>query len=386
MHKEAAVAFTNKGYHMLLEKPMATLLTDCKEITMASRQNPKQVNAVCHVLRYFAPCIKIKELIDSRIIGDVVNINHTEPVGFWHFAHSFVRGNWHNEKESAFSLLAKCCHDIDLLMYWMSKKQCTKVSSFGSLFHFRKENAPRNSTENCFACECENSCPYSAKKIYLNPLLNHGKWPCSIVLNSEIQNIFENESIDIEDLLSKNDSEKRDLLQKCLENKKTTYGRCVYRLDNDVCDNQVVNMEFDDGATASLTMIAFSGDICQRKTKIYGTLGEIEWDDSKSSSQIVHYDFLTKKTNLIDCSSATPKTRDNPVDDLGGLKGHGGSDYWLMDSFIEAVLRNDKSLVLTDVEDSFKSHLIVFAAEESRLSKQVVDIDEFKKLNNILFA
>ena len=264
-----------------------------------------------------------------------------------------------------------------------SKKKCTKVSSFGSLFHFRKENAPKNASDNCFDCACEAECCYSAKKIYLNPLLNHGKWPCSVVLNSELQNIIENESIDIEDLLSKNDIEKRTLVEKCLNHKKTTYGRCVYQLDNDVCDNQVVNLEFDDKSTASLTMIAYSRDVCQRKTKIYGTRGELEWDDAKSSTEINHYDFLTRKTTTIDCTNATPKQRENSVTDLGKLSGHGGSDYWLMDAFVEAILKNDKSLVLTDVEDSFRSHLIVFAAEHSRKNGKIVEIEDFKKQNNI---
>ena len=370
---------------MLLEKPMATSLEDCIEITMATKNKPEQINAVCHVLRYFAPCIKIKELIDSGLIGDVVNINHTEPVGFWHFAHSFVRGNWHNEAESAFSLLAKCCHDIDLIVYWMSgkKNKCAQVSSYGSLFHFKKENAPKNSSENCFDCAAETECCYSAKKIYLNPHLNHGKWPCSVVLNSELQNVIGDDLADIEDILSKTETGKLDLLENCLSHEKTSYGRCVYRMNNDVCDNQVVNMQFDDNSTATLTMIAFSGAICQRKTKIYGTKGELEWDDAKSSTEISHYDFLTRQTCQIDCSNASPNVRGNLVTDLGKLSGHGGSDYWLMDSFVEAMIKNDKSLVLTDVKDSFRSHLIVFAAEHSRLSNTKVDIENFIRENKI---
>lgn len=138
LHKQAAIEFTRLGYHILVEKPMATLLDDCRQITMACREKERQINAVCHVMRYYGPCIKIKQLIESGVIGEVLNITHTEPVGFWHFAHSFVRGNWHREDDSSFSLLAKCCHDIDLIVYWMgSKKRCTKVSSFGSVQHFR---------------------------------------------------------------------------------------------------------------------------------------------------------------------------------------------------------------------------------------------------------
>jgi predicted dehydrogenase len=136
IHKEAAVEFNRLGYHMLLEKPMATLLDDCKQITMQCRQMTSQINAVCHCMRYLGPSLKIKKMIDSGIIGDVVHINHTEPVGYWHFAHSYVRGNWHKESDSSFSLLAKCCHDIDILVFWMGKK-CTNVSSFGSLQHFK---------------------------------------------------------------------------------------------------------------------------------------------------------------------------------------------------------------------------------------------------------
>ena len=394
LHKDAAVAFTKLGYHMLLEKPMGTLLDDCKQITFTCRENPSQINAVCHVLRYYPQCVKLKQLIDSGLIGDVVNINHTEPVGFEHFAHSFVRGNWHNESESSFSLLAKCCHDIDLLIYWMSgaKKKCTKVSSFGSLFHFRKENAPINSGENCFECPAEEQCVYSAKKIYKKSYKNVDSWPTKIVLQSEIQNVFDfNNETDIEDILmNKTQVEKEELLDKCLKDSKTKYGRCVYKMDNDVCDNQVVNLQFSDNSTATLTMIAFSKDICSRKTLIYGTKGQLEWDDEKDSKTISHYDFMSKKLSSIDSSDATPSFKIDVQNDghdsnkdFIHLTGHGGSDFWLIHSFIQAVITNDKRFVLTDVEDSFNSHLIVFAAEYSRVHNKIVDIKQFCEQNDI---
>lgn len=185
---------------MLVEKPMAVTLDQCLQIVYATRQQKDHINAVCHVLRYFGPCLKIKEIIDSGVIGDVVNINHTERVGYEHFAHSFVRGNWHNEKKSSFSLLAKCCHDIDLIMFWKGEKnECEKVSSFGSLFHFRKENAPVNSTEKCYDCPVEKDCCYSAKKIYNKTFIDPNGWPISVVLGAEIQNLKnEYESTDIE--------------------------------------------------------------------------------------------------------------------------------------------------------------------------------------------
>lgn len=382
LHKEATVNFIKKGYHILLEKPMATLLDDCFQITFTSRLYPSQINAVCHVLRYLGPCIKIKQIIDSGQIGDIVNINHTEPVGFYHFAHSFVRGNWNNQSNSSFSLLAKCCHDIDLIIYWMEGKKCTHVQSFGSLNHFKSSNAPENSAELCMKCPVESECCYSAKKIYLSR--DPSKWPSKVVLSSEIQNIVENES-DIEDLfLKKSSDEKLDLLKKCLSHEKTQYGRCVYKMtNNDVCDNQIVNLQFDDGSTATMTMIAFTKDVCTRKTKIYGTKGMLEWDDAVKLNQVIYTNFLNNTTELIDCRN---ELFCDLIDSNENIKldGHGGSDYFLMNSFIEACIKNDKSLVLTNFDDSFKSHLIVFAAEYSRICNRVINIDEFCRKNNLI--
>jgi predicted dehydrogenase len=402
LHMEAAIAFTKKGYHILLEKPMATLLEECKNITYACREqqklNSNQFNAVCHVLRYYSPNIKIRQMIESGLIGDVVNINHVEPVGYWHFAHSFVRGNWHNENQSSFSLLAKCCHDIDLIVYWMSaqKKKCVNVSSFGSLSHFRKEKAPVGSTERCLECPCEPVCCYSAKKLYMSDRLATSDWPVSVVLSSEITNLKNDELLgqaDIEDfLMSKNEHEKRQLLEKCLRHEKTKYGRCVYKLDNDVCDNQVVNMQFNDGATATMTMIAFTKDVCSRKTKIYGTKGELEFDASRSSNSIIHYDFLTNKTTTIDSTECIKSMQNYRIDEEENtannnkhikLGGHDGSDFWIMHSIIQAILSKDSSFILTDVEDSFRSHLIVFAAEHSRKQNRIVDVAEFCNENGI---
>lgn len=396
-HKEAAVHFIRLGYNVLLEKPMATQLDDCKQIVNSIKEQnqlrrleskPELINAVCHVLRYYGPCLKIKQLIESGVIGDVVNINHTEPVGYWHFAHSFVRGNWHNEKASSFSLLTKCCHDIDLIMYWMSAKKCTHVSSFGSLFYFNEKNAPSNSSDNCFNCPSEPECAYSAKRIYMELCKGRASdWPGSVVIQSEIGRNINDTDIEDTVLVNMSAEEKTAWLVKCLKNESTTqYGRCVFKMrDNDVCDNQVVNMEFDDGSTASLTMIAFSKDICQRKTKIYGTKGELEWDDSLHPDKIAHYDFLSGQSSLVDCSSASfiqaaeSPSLDENVKKLIKLSGHGGTDYLLMHRFVEACLLGDQSLVLTDFEESLKSHTIVFAAEHARKTKMVINIQDFQK-------
>lgn len=150
--------------------------------------------------------------------------------GFWHFAHSFVRGNWHNEDESSFSLLAKCCHDLDLIQYWMQPKKCTNISSFGRLMHFTKENKPKNASDRCLTCSVETNCPYSAKKIYLEKP-NRG-WPVSVV----VPDIEEHESWD----------DAKVKVTRALET--GPYGKCVYgECNNDVVDQQVVILDFDDG-------------------------------------------------------------------------------------------------------------------------------------------
>uniref|UniRef100_UPI00358F8EE2 uncharacterized oxidoreductase SP_1686-like isoform X3 n=1 Tax=Myxine glutinosa TaxID=7769 RepID=UPI00358F8EE2 len=254
MHKEPAIAFASKGYHILLEKPMAVTEKDCKEVIAATKQAGVML-CVCHVLRYSPATIKIKELLNAGAIGDVVHIQHLEPVGFEHFAHSFVRGNWRNEKESAFSLLCKSCHDIDLINYWMDDKRCLKVSSFGSLSHFTKDDKPAGASDRCLDCMVEESCPYSAKKIYLEPAQRGVTgWPLSVICpDSQVTVGAITEAL-----------------------RSGPYGRCVYQCDNDVVTNQVVNMEFEEGATAALTMIAFSQKVCVRKTTIYGTKDEAD--------------------------------------------------------------------------------------------------------------
>ncbi|XP_069774747.1 putative oxidoreductase YteT isoform X2 [Narcine bancroftii] len=248
LHKEPAVAFAEKGYHILLEKPMAVTIDDCKEIVAASKKH-NVILSVCHVLRYSPVVLKVKELLSQGVIGEVVHIQHLEPVGFYHFAHSFVRGNWRNEKESTFSLMAKSCHDIDIINSLVGKR-CIKVSSFGSLSHFTEENKPQGAASRCLNCSVEQTCPYSAKKFYLEGVKNGNKgWP--------ISTICEGADVDIESVT------------KAL--RKGPYGRCVYECDNDVVTHQVVNMEFEGGVTAAFTMVAFTEKLCTRKITIYGT-------------------------------------------------------------------------------------------------------------------
>ena len=339
MHKEPTIKLCEKGYHILLEKPMAVTYDDCCEIVEAIKKSGVMFG-VCHVLRYYPQYRKIQELIQSGAIGEVCHIQHTEPVGFWHYAHSYVRGNWRNEKESSCSLLAKCCHDLDLLSYWMGSHKCTKVSSFGSLMHFTKKDKPEDADDRCLSCPIEQQCAYSAKKIYLDlAKMGHFGWPVSVVCGSN----------DIEDLT------------KALQT--GPYGRCVYDCDNDVMSNQVVSMQFANGATAALSMVGFSEKICERQTVISGTKGEITCD---YSGPVKVYDFLTRGRR----NHQVERKADGP------LTGHGGADYHLMKTFIDAIRANDQSMILAGPDETLYSHKLVFAAEKSRLENRVVDMNE----------
>lgn len=336
MHVEPAEAFAAKGYHMLLEKPMAPNAAGCRRIHRAV-VDAGIIFAVCHVMRYTAYTQKLKELLAAKAVGDLVCLQHLEPVGYWHQAHSFVRGNWRNEAESSPMLLAKSCHDIDWLRYIMGAT-CERVSSFGSLKHFRPEEKPAGAASRCLDCQVEADCPYSAKKIYLGRLeKGQTGWPVDVLTD--------------------------DLTEAGVTAALLTgpYGRCVYECDNDVVDHQVVNMEFAGGRIASFTMTAFN-EAAHRLTRIFGTRGEIRGD----GSILEHFDFLTDRTERIDTRAT----------DSSILGGHGGGDYGLMQSFVAAVAQQDQGLILSGPDDTLETHLVVFAAEKARRDGLVVPVAE----------
>lgn len=335
LHLEPAIAFAQKGYDILLEKPMAPDPESCQLIVEAAVAN-KIIFAVGHVMRYTAYTQRLKQLVALGLIGDVVSIQHLEPVGYWHYAHSFVRGNWRNEAESSFMLLAKSCHDLDWLRYIMGSR-CVQVSSFGSLKHFRKEAKPAEAgeTKRCLDCAYEPNCPYSAKRFYLGRLQNeHFGWPLDVITTN-----FAQEGV-TEAL------------------RQGPYGRCVYECDNDVVDHQVVNLVYDNGATASFTMIATS-ETRDRETIIFGTRGELRGN----GETIVYYDFLTEKTEEFLTKNAETE-----------MMGHGGGDYGLMKSFVAAVAQRNPELILSGPEEALETHLTVFAAERSRRENRVEQV------------
>jgi predicted dehydrogenase len=336
MHAEPAEIFAGLGYAMLLEKPMAPNEADCHRITQAAKNN-HILFGVCHVMRYTTYTRTMKQMLDDGAVGEVVSIQHLEPVGYWHMAHSFVRGNWRNEAESSSMLLAKSIHDLDWIRY-MVGSECRSLASFGTLKHFRRDQQPAGASERCLDCAVEAACPYSAKKIYLG-MLAQGRtgWPVDVVAPEPT------------------------LASLTAALRSGPYGRCVYACDNDVVDNQVVNMLFAEDKTAAFTMTGFTHS-GQRKTRIFGTRGELTGD----GEIIDHLDFLTDETRRVDTRL---------IGDPSMLGGHGGGDYGLMDAFITAVAAQDPRFILSGPDESLETHRMVFAAEKARREHSVVDLD-----------
>lgn len=336
-HVEPALAFADRGYAMLLEKPMAPNAADCRRIVSAVKAQGI-LFAVCHVLRYTRYTRQVKHLVDSGVIGEVISVQHLEPVGYWHQAHSYVRGNWRSEATSSPMLLAKSCHDLDWIRHILGV-ECRAVSSFGALKHFRRSQKPAaaGAAQRCLDCSYEPACPYSAKRIYLGRCARgETGWPLTVVAaEPTLANLTE-------------------ALQT------GPYGRCVYECDNDVVDTQVVNMLFAGDQTATFTMTAFS-EFAPRKTSIFGTRGELEGD----GVTIKHFDFLTEQMHSLTVGSIGDSA----------LQGHGGGDYGLMDSFIAAVAEDDPRRILSGPDESLETHLMVFAAEQARREQAVVRVE-----------
>ena len=339
LHKGPAITAANQGYHILLEKPMASSARDCFEIAQAVTKN-KVLFAVCHVLRYAPYYNFIKTLLDNGSIGKICTIEHLEGVGWWHQAHSFVRGNWRNSKESSFMLLAKSCHDMDILHWWIDRR-CLNISSFGHLKHFRKECKPVGSAERCMDCGLsDGQCAYSAKQFYYNKLkLKDFGWPLSCLVH--------------------------EFTESALEQALRTgpYGRCVYHCDNDVVDHQVVAMEFEDQITAAFTMTAFAP--CGRKTRIMGSAGYLEGNETS--------------VRVLDFKTGHWTEYDIPYMFSSSSGNHGGGDTGLIEAFLNAVKNNDAQYIKTGPEQTLHSHLLAFAAETSRVEKRTVNISEFEQ-------
>jgi predicted dehydrogenase len=327
-HEEPAVLFAGRGYHLLLEKPMAPTEAAARRIAAAA-EDAGVLLAVCHVLRYTTYTKRVKALLDAGRIGRVVSIQHLEPVGWWHQAHSFVRGPWRDSTQSSPMLLAKSCHDIDWLLY-LAGQPARRVSSFGGLSHFRPSEKPAGAGDRCLDCAVESDCPYSAVRLYRDA---GPGWPLSSITADPTP-------AGVTEAL-----------------RTGPYGECVYNGQNDVVDHQVVMMELADGGTVAFTMTAFT-PFEQRKTRIFGTHGYLDGDGAR----LRLVDFRTGSDETIDVGDSTEAD-------------HTDGDEALVDAFLAAVATGDPGLIRSDAATSLTGHLVVWAAERARHSGTVVTLD-----------
>ncbi len=337
LHYAPAMKALEMGYHMILEKPIAPTEKECADIRdLALRKGA--IVSVCHVLRYAPYFIALKEVIDSGRIGKLVSIQHLEPIQYAHMAHSYVRGKWHDSKKTTPIILAKSCHDLDIIR-WIAGSPCKSISAYGDLSFFTHENKPAGATPRCTdGCPHEAECPYSAIDIYARKHAHLG--------------VFD-------DLPKQQPARDNEIIGRL---KVTDYGRCVFDMDNDQPDHYVANMVFENGVTAAFSMEAFMAK-GGRRTQIMGTLGEIVGD----MSTFTITDFRTRKKTVWD-----PKKIEE-VDEYAG-HGHGGGDLALVRDFVTAVDRKDPSFLSSQIDVSVESHIMGFRAEQSRKSDRKKNI------------
>lgn len=332
VHYEPCMMALEKGYQVLLEKPIAPTEKECTDILAAAKKHNRIV-AVCHVLRYAPYFVALKQAVDSGVIGDVISVQHLEPILFDHMAHSYVRGNWHNSKKTTPIILAKSCHDLDIIR-WIVGKPCTQISADGSLTYFKASRMPAGAPAYCIdGCPHESTCPFSAIDIY--------------VRRKRMLKVFDLPEV------------KDELIMEKLRT--TDYGRCVFRCDNDQPDHYVANMVFEGDVTASFSMEALTS-YSGRRTRIMGTKGDIVGD----MAEFVITDFRSNKKTVWN----------KQVEELEAYKdaGHGGGDLGLVRDFIQAVGNNNPSILSSTIDASVESHVMGFRAEESRLSMSKVKI------------
>ena len=337
MHYAPAMKALELGYDLLLEKPVAPTAKECMDIWRQAERYGRKV-MVCHVLRYTSFYSKVKQLLDEGVIGDVMTIVHTEGVGNLHQSHSFVRGHWGNEEDSAPMLLAKSCHDVDLLQ-WLMNDQCDQIQSFGSLRYFRAENAPAGAPQRCIdGCPHGETCYYNAVKLYLEDKKN--LWFRGAATG----------------LIAPTDEDVLHAL------KTTQYGQCVFRCDNDVVDHQVVNLEFAKGGTVSFTMSAFNKG--GRKSNIMGTKGEMFLDFEADEIKIFHFD--TRQFEILNTRT-------------GAVSGHGGGDDGIVSALYDYLTGVKTADQVSEIGISCRNHLLVFAAEQARQQATVVCAAAFEE-------
>ncbi len=324
MHLPHALKGLELGYDLLLEKPVAPDLEATEKIIRTAERYQRNV-VICHNLRYTPFYQGIKKLVAEGTIGEVLSVEQAENVAYFHYLTSFVRGNWHNSEQSSSIILQKCCHDLDII-YWLVGKKCEKLSSFGGLRHYCKEDAPKGSTPLCIDCAVKN-CSYNAVDLYT-------KYPGMLNLPYGFDDSAES-------------------VKKYLSDDSHCYGKCAHRIDNDVCDRQTVSMRFEGGVTATLTMQGFAATTTDRTTAVYGTKGVIE---GKFNEGKITVRIFGKEPYVLDFNA-----------DIVDKASHNGGDAKLVEDYVKYKLGKEHPLGVSLAVDSLYSHRLAFGAEESRL-------------------
>ncbi len=324
------------GYDILLEKPISPDPRECIEIEEKANELGRSIT-VCHVLRYTNFFSTIKEILDSGELGRIIAIKHSENIGNFHMAHSFVRGNWRNDQLTSPIIMQKSCHDLDILL-WLTGAHCRKVAAFGSLTYFKESNAPAGSADRCLECPVADACRFDARKAYLPTL---GSWPTEVVTLEQTE-------------------------AGLLEALKTSpYGRCVYRCDNNVCDHMSIILEFENDITATFSLTAQTS-ACHRNIHIMCEHGELVADDG--TRQITVTKHVASQADTFDQKTVHIRT---------GSGGHGGGDAGIMEDFT-ASLSASSPETKSSISHSVESHLMACAIEQSRLTGEVVDMAKFR--------
>ncbi len=336
-HVGPALAALERGYHVLLEKPIAPELRDCVRVVRAAERSGR-ILQIAHVLRYSAFYRAVADVLDSGRIGRVLSVDMKEHVAHWHMTHSYVRGKFRKREIAAPILLAKCCHDLDL-MQWLVGSRALRVSSFANLAHYRSECAPEGAPLRCTdGCPVQQTCPHDAVRLYLEPdeKLARG-WPWSDVSADP----------------------SREARRRALESGR--YGRCVYRCDNDVPDHQVAVFEIANGVLATITLQGHATHET-RTIRISGSRGELRGLLAQGVLEVTRHGEAA--TERVDVRASDP--------------GHFGGDEGLLDHFTDVVSRGAVDEVVTSGQQSLESHVLGFAAERSRLEGRVVDLEALR--------
>jgi predicted dehydrogenase len=335
-HVEPALAALARGYHVLLEKPIAPDPVACVRVVEAA-ERAGRILQIGHVLRYTEFYERVHEVVASGRLGGIATIDMREHVAHWHFAHSYVRGKFRNRAIAAPVLLAKACHDLDLLV-WLVGRAPRRVASFGGVRHFRAESAPAGAPARCTdGCPVQAECPHDAVRFYLGPDERLARiWPWSD--------------------LSPDPS--REARRRALE--AGPYGRCVFRSDNDAADQQVAAIEFEGGTSATFAVHGLATH--ERRTlRISGSRGELRGVLQTGEIELTRHGALEREE--IRCA--------------GSELGHHGGDAGLLSHFCDVVARGAAGEVRASGRSALASHLLGFAAERARLSGETVELAPF---------